>query len=97
MRGGAKRAGISLAAAMEYTMARTWKGFYPNTYLQDEKPQQNGAQNGYKSAAQIRSEESQKQWDAIKNYSSTRSDAITIDAPSATFRESQLQLLENAK
>ena len=58
MRGGAKRAGISLAKAMEYTMARTWKGFYAQTYLRDEKPQQNGVQNGrqFRTAAEIDAE-----------------------------------------
>ena len=55
MRCGAKRAGISLAKAMEYTMARTWKGFYPITYLRDEKPQHNGGRQ-FRTAAEIDAE-----------------------------------------
>ena len=88
----AKKANMSLEEFLKEWVYRGSQGFYADWI---KKPAQQ--QNGYKSAAQIRSEESQKQWDAIKNYSSTRSDAMTIDTPSAQFRETQLQLLENAK
>ena len=96
MRGGAKRAGISLAKAMEYTMARTWKGFYPTTYLRDEKPQQNGG--GYISAAQQAREE-RKEWvrKIFEPFTKGQNDTATVDAVKTTRRDSQLQLLECAK
>lgn len=93
MRGGAKRAGISLAEAIEYTMARTWKGFYAQTYLRDEKPHQNGAQNvrQFKTAAEIDAENNAVWYgDAGIKPKTAAADIIDVQA---TCRE-QFTLLE---
>lgn len=93
MRGGAQRAGISLAEAMEYTMARTWQGFYAETYLRDEKPQQNGARQ-FKTAREIDDERAADLWNAVTGgrMGAKKETAQIIDV-AATYRE-PLQLLE---